>query len=143
MIYQNPAVTADLIVTRIGKNGRLEFLAIERGKDPFKGQFALPGGHLEYGKETLEDAGVRELREETGLIALKRNLRLIGTYSWPTRDPRGHYVTAAYTVLKYKGKVVAGDDAKTFQWLPLKNPPKLAFDHEQIIHDYIKWRKKQ
>jgi 8-oxo-dGTP diphosphatase len=140
-IYRNPAVTADLIVIRQKRN-RLEFLAIERGNEPFKGMFALPGGHINYGQETLEEAGIRELYEETGLAARKRDLRLIGTYSWPARDPRGHYVTAAYAVLKYKGEPKAGDDAKNLIWLPLNNPPKLAFDHDEIVRDYKKWRRK-
>jgi 8-oxo-dGTP diphosphatase len=141
MIFKNPNVTADLIVVR-KLNNQVQFLAIQRGKAPFKGKFALPGGHLEYGKETLEDTGVRELREETGLKTKKKHLRLIGTYSWPNRDPRGHYVTAAFLVTKFRGSVVAGDDAKTYKWLPLNNPPRLAFDHDCIIKDFKRWRKK-
>jgi len=107
MKYKNPCVTADLII----ENNNNEILLILRGKEPFKGMYALPGGHLNYGLETVESAGVRELKEETGLISKIGDLEILGVYSNPNRDPRGHYVTVAYIVKKYSGILEAADDA--------------------------------
>lgn len=133
MKYENPGVAADIIVEREEK-----ILLVRRRNPPFKGMFALPGGFLEYGKETLEETAIRELKEETGLIAEK--LQLLGVYSTPDRDPRGHTVSAVYITETY-GEPKAGDDAAELKFFSLTNLPRLAFDHEAIIKDYIAWRK--
>ncbi|MFY9605856.1 MAG: NUDIX domain-containing protein [Thermoplasmata archaeon] len=86
--WRKPSVTADGIVLKGS-----EMALIRRLKDPFRGSYELPGGFLNYG-ETLEDCVVREVLEETGLKP--RILELVGVYSAPDRDPRGHFVTAVY-----------------------------------------------
>ncbi|MEK6758101.1 MAG: NUDIX hydrolase, partial [Nanoarchaeota archaeon] len=83
--YVNPASTVDLIVFFDGG-----IILIKRKHEPFKDCWALPGGFLELGKETLEQAAVRELFEETSLITNPEELKLVGVYSDPRRDPRGH-----------------------------------------------------
>lgn len=133
--YPRPMLTADCMVT----NSRGEVLLVRRGNDPFKGCWALPGGFMEM-DETIEHCAVRELEEETGLKVSEKDLRLIGVYSAPGRDPRGRTVTAAYAVsgkwIEESGKIaVAGDDAAEVRWWPLNALPPLAFDHAQIVSD--------
>lgn len=133
--YPRPMLTADCMVT----NSRGEVLLVRRGNDPFKGCWALPGGFMEM-DETIEHCAVRELEEETHLKVSEKDLRLIGVYSAPGRDPRGRTVTAAYAVsgkwIEESGKIaVAGDDAAEVRWWPLNALPPLAFDHAQIVSD--------
>ena len=99
--------------------------------------WAIPGGHVEYGKETLEEAAIRELAEETGIKVKVSDLTLLGNYSHPDRDPRDHYISAVYTVDWWKQEPKGGDDAKEAKWFHNEKLPKdLAFDHKQIMHDY-------
>jgi len=135
MEYQNPASTADIIIER-----EKEILLIKRKHEPFKDKWALPGGHLDYGLETLEHAASRELQEETGLITPENQLQLFGVYSAPNRDPRGHYITHVYIAKTIKGTIKPGDDAKDTRFFPLENLPELAFDHNKILKDYLIWR---
>ena len=126
-------LTADCVVVRSGS----EVLLVRRGGEPFKGCWALPGGFMEM-DETIEHCAVRELEEETGLHFAEQELRLIGVYSAPGRDPRGRTVTAAYRVeleerSAENGRPVAGDDAAEVRWWPLAALPPLAFDHAEII----------
>lgn len=132
--YVNPASTVDLIVPYEGG-----IVLIKRKHDPFKDHWALPGGFLELGKETLEEAAARELFEETSLRTDPNKLRLIGVYSDPQRDPRGHVIAHAYEARNYSGELRANDDAaevRVFRELP----DKLAFDHSRILNDYFKNR---
>ncbi len=130
--YVAPALTADAVLLK----GR-EALLIRRGRDPFKGSWALPGGFVEPG-ERVEDACRRELMEETGLKG--DIVDLLGVYSDPGRDPRGPTVTVAY-VLKVSGivQVAAADDADEARWFPLDALPPLAFDHDRILSDAARW----
>ena len=130
--YLNPCVTADIIIER-----REELLLIKRAIEPFRDMWAFPGGDLNYGDETVEETGVRELFEETGLRAKVSDLELIGVYSEPGRDPRGHYVTCAYVARNFRGEIMAKDDARDVRFFPMDNLPELAFDHEKILMDYI------
>lgn len=133
--YINPASTVDLIVLYNG-----EIVLVKRKHEPFKGHWALPGGFLECGKETLEEAAARELFEETSLQTNLNELRLIRVYSDPKRDPRGHIISHVYEVKNYSGNLRANDDAAEVK--VFKNPPKrLAFDHRKIINDYFKYIK--
>ena len=129
--FENPAATVDLIVPY--ENG---IVLIQRKRNPFKGYWALPGGFLNCGKENLEEAAVRELEEETHIIAKPEDLVLFGVNSEPNRDPRGHVISHQYVVKRYEGKPRADDDAanlRIFKTLP----KRLAFDHEKILKDYF------
>jgi 2-dehydropantoate 2-reductase len=121
-------VAADVIVRNGGS-----VLLVERKYEP-KG-WAIPGGFVEYGEKT-EDAAVRELMEETGIKA--ESVTLLGIYSDPARDKRGHVASAVYYT-ESDAEPVAGDDAKTAKFFPLDAlPADLAFDHAKILADYIK-----
>ena len=129
--YPRPMLTADCVVT----NPRREVLLVRRGNDPYRGCWALPGGFMEM-DETIEHCAARELQEETGLAVTESELRLVGVYSAPGRDPRGRTVTAAYAVRVPDGaSAAAGDDAAEGRWWSLDDLPSLAFDHAQIIAD--------
>ena len=128
-----PLLAADIIIELLDEPGR-PIVLIER-KNPPHG-WAIPGGFVDVG-ETLEHAAVREAEEETGLkIKLKA---LLGNYSDPNRDPRGHTVTAVY-VAEAHGSPKAGDDAKNVQVFDPLKPPALAFDHTLVLADYRKFR---
>ena len=131
--WRKPSVTADGIVLRDH-----EIALIKRGKDPFKGSYALPGGFLDYG-ETLEHCVVREVEEETGLKT--EIVGLVGVYSAPDRDPRGHFVTAVFHLNPVGGRLKAGDDAKEAEWVPLDKLPKFAFDHGRIVQEFLSNKK--
>ncbi len=126
--YKKPSLTVDGILVEDEK-----ILLIKRGRGPFKGMYALPGGFVEYGEKT-EDAIVREFKEETGLDV--RISSLVGVYSDPNRDPRDHTVTIVYELQKIGGSLHGGDDAAQAVLFPLNSLPPLAFDHEKIIQDY-------
>jgi 8-oxo-dGTP diphosphatase len=127
--FETIRYTADVVVTTT--DGYV--LLIERGWDPFKGQWALPGGHVDPG-ETSRAAAARELAEEAGVYAAPEELEQIGVFDQPDRDPRGRYVTVAYQLTVIPGTIVeAGDDAANAQWWPLSDLPPLAFDHADIL----------
>lgn len=131
-------LTADCAVV----NRRGELLLVRRGGEPFKGCWALPGGFMEM-DETIEHCAVRELEEETGIRVTEDDLRLIGVYSAPGRDPRGRTVTAAYAVTIDTCTATAGDDAADVRWWPLTELPPMAFDHNQIVCDAFSNARKQ
>jgi 8-oxo-dGTP diphosphatase len=133
--WRKPSVTADGIVLKGN-----DIVLIKRGKEPFKGSYALPGGFLNYG-ERLEECAVREVLEETGVKT--KVVELVGIYSSPDRDPRGHFVTAVYHLEPVGGMLKAGDDAKDAEWVPLDKLPKFAFDHGKIIQDFLSRRKER
>jgi 8-oxo-dGTP diphosphatase len=125
-----PALAADGILV---KNGRI--LLVRRANPPFRLCWAFPGGFVEIG-ETTEDAVVREVLEETGIrTAVKR---LVGVYSDPGRDARGHVVSAAYLLTEKGGTLKGADDAKEARWWPIGRLPKLAFDHGRILKDALR-----
>ena len=131
--YPRPAVTADCIV--MTREDDPKVLLIERGHEPFKGCWAFPGGFMNM-DETTEQCAIRELEEETGLKI--NEIKQIGAYSKVDRDPRGRTITVAYLALVDAPLPVSGqDDAAKAQWFSIKNLPKLAFDHDDIIHDAI------
>ncbi len=105
---------------------------VKRKNDPYKGLYALPGGIVEYG-ERVEEAVVREVLEETGLRCEVK--KLIGVYSDPKRDPRGHFVSVCFLMETVSGELKASSDAEDVKVFNLKNLPKLAFDHEKMIKD--------
>ena len=123
--HKQPSLAADCVV--FDPQGRL--LLIRRKNPPFQGRYALPGGFVEYG-ETTEQAAARELMEETGLRASA--LDLIGVYSDPARDPRGHMVSIAYLVRVESYAPQAGDDAAQAEFVADWQSQALAFDHSTI-----------
>jgi len=128
---KRPTVACDAtIFTKL--DGILHFLAVERGQEPYKGQFALPGGFMEW-EETCEQCVARELEEETGLRGL--DLLQIGAYSDLGRDPRGTIVSVSYMGVLDTADVElrAGDDAAKAMWIAVEGHSPLAFDHELIL----------
>ncbi|MFE5329429.1 NUDIX domain-containing protein [Embleya sp. NPDC056575] len=121
--------TADVVCVRDDDH----VLLIERDWPPFKGAWALPGGWVDEGETNLA-AAVRELAEETGVRVATGDLREIGVWGEPGRDPRGLFVTTAYLAVVPSGTVArAGDDARDARWWPLDALPDLAFDHTRIL----------
>jgi len=106
---------------------------IRRGSEPFRGRWALPGGFVEVG-ETVEEAADREAAEETGLAV--EVARLVGVYSDPERDPRGHNVSVAFIARVLSGELSAGTDASEVAVVD-PDSVELAFDHRKIIEDAL------
>jgi 8-oxo-dGTP diphosphatase len=121
-----PLLTVDALIIYQGK-----LVLIRRKNPPYQNKFALPGGFVEIG-ETVEMAAVREAKEETGLDI--RLLKLMGVYSDPLRDPRGHTVSVCF-LAKGSGNLKAGSDAKGTGLFGLNEIPELAFDHNKIIEN--------
>lgn len=131
MRKQNIAITVDAVIF-YRKSGILKILLIQRKNDPFKGQWALPGGFLEE-NETMEDGAKRELEEETGLKIEK--LQQVAAFGTPGRDPRGRTISIAFVgLIDAEPKIKASDDAQDVKWFDLNDLPNLAFDHSEIIN---------
>jgi len=127
-----PSLAADVIIELLDEPGKV--VLIERRNPPHG--WALPGGFVEVG-ESLERAAVREAEEETGLeVRLKA---LLGLYSDPARDPRGHTVTAVY-IGEAHGRPQGGDDAARAEAFDPMRPPPLVFDHALVLGDYRRFR---
>lgn len=138
--YRNPALTVDGVVLHRQNHSfgddACSVLLIERGRDPFKGRHALPGGFVDYG-EDINNAINREIQEETGLTGLP--FKQFQTFGNPDRDPRGHTVSVVYVavVIGQQPEVAGGDDAVDAAWYPLDRLPDLAFDHALILEKVI------
>lgn len=130
MNYKKPSITVDAIILQ-----DQTILLIKRKNEPFKNKWALPGGFVEYG-ETTEQAVLREIKEETGLLTQIEEL--VGVYSEPHRDPRGHTISIVYHLKKTNGELLAGDDAGDAKFFNLDTLPELSFDHKKIIDEFIK-----
>ncbi|HHJ16107.1 MAG TPA: NUDIX hydrolase [Gammaproteobacteria bacterium] len=128
-----PLLTVDIVIEMHDRPGR-PIVLIERKYPPHG--WALPGGFVDVG-ERLEQAAVREAREETALDV--RLLFLLGCYSDPERDARGHTVSAVY-IATASGEPQAQDDAQNLALYDPAQCPPLVFDHAQIIADYRRWR---
>lgn len=128
--YPRPAVTVDAIL--VSKKNTV--LLIERGRDPFKGTWALPGGFIDMNEE-LETACRRELEEETGLRI--GELKQFRAYGGVYRDPRHRTISVLFYAFTEEELIAcAGDDAAKAQWFPLNQLPDLAFDHGQILKEF-------
>jgi 8-oxo-dGTP diphosphatase len=124
---RTPLLTVDGVVV---ENGAV--LLIRRRNPPFAGRYALPGGFVDVG-ETVEAAVVREVHEETGLdTAIER---LLGVYSDPQRDPRGHTVSVTYLLRRLGGTLAGADDADDARFFLLDALPEVAFDHAHVLAD--------
>ncbi|MEM2637997.1 MAG: NUDIX hydrolase, partial [Candidatus Hadarchaeales archaeon] len=121
----SPRLAVDAVIK--AKNG---IVLVRRKNPPFRGKWALPGGFVKYG-EKVEEALTREVKEETGLeVEIEK---LLGVYSDPSRDPRGHVVSICFLAKVVSGKMRAGSDAaevRIFKKIPWK---RLAFDHAKIL----------
>ncbi len=124
---KTPAVATDIVIKSGGG-----VVLVKRKNKPFRGKWAIPGGFVEYG-ELVEKAAIREAREETGLkVKLDR---IVGVYSDPKRDPRGHVISVCFYAKRISGKLRAASDAadvKIFKNVPWS---ELAFDHAKILND--------
>ncbi len=136
--YPRPMVTVDLVVFALD-DASLRVLLIRRGRDPFAGKWAIPGGFLDM-DETAEDGARRELLEETGL-KLTGPVAPIGFFDRPGRDPRGRTITLAHgaVVRSADHKIRGGDDAAEAAWITTGDPIELAFDHGEILERAIGW----
>lgn len=131
--YEAPALTVDAVIKMNEK-----ILLVRRRREPFRGFWALPGGFVECG-ETVEKAVIREIEEETGLKMIVKDI--LGIYSEPCRDPRGHVVSICF-LGSAEGVPIGGDDAGEAKFFNISeiDSLKLAFDHNNILKDYIKLR---
>ncbi|HEY1689546.1 MAG TPA: NUDIX hydrolase [Solirubrobacteraceae bacterium] len=135
--YPRPMLTADVVVLARGAGDAPRVLLIKRGKAPFAGAWALPGGFVDEGEQVV-DAAPRELHEETGL-RVEGLLRLLGVYDTPGRDPRGWTVSAVYLAqVERELPVTGGDDASEARWFASDELPELAFDHSLIVADALR-----
>jgi 8-oxo-dGTP diphosphatase len=135
--HKNPIPTVDTIIQKDS-----QILFVERKKDPFKGFLVFPGGFVNEG-EKIEDAALREVKEETSLLV--ELVDILGVYSDPARDPRGHMMSTVFIGKispNNKDEAKAGDDAEALKWVDLDNIDRqnIGFDHKKIISDYNKWR---
>lgn len=133
------AVTVDVVILTLARE-RLHVLLVSRGEDPYKGMWAIPGG-FKRPQETLDEAALRELREETG-VESTTVLQQFGAYGDPDRDPRMNVVTVAYlAVVRDVGPIVGGSDAAAAALLDvgevLGGGVELAFDHRRILEDAV------
>ena len=127
--YPHPAVATDCVI--FGFDGlKLQVLLIERGGEPFKGMWALPGGFMKM-DEDAEQCAKRELKEETDLTA--NYIEQFYTFTAPGRDPRERIISIAYYALVKIQNVIGGDDAARAQWFAMDDIPQLAFDHDLIL----------
>jgi len=133
---KTPLFAVDCVV--LDAKGRV--LLIRRGNAPFKGHYALPGGFVDVG-ETVEAACRRELQEETGVKA--GTLRLVGVYSDPKRDPRGHTCSVVFLARVARAAARAGDDAAAAEWVADWSKVVLAFDHARILSDAARMVRKK
>lgn len=127
--YPHPSVTADCVIFGFDGVG-IKVLLIERGLEPFKGKWALPGGFMMI-DETAEDCAKRELEEETGLKNI--SVEQFYTFSDVNRDPRDRVITVAHYALVKLADVKGGDDAASAHWFSMNEIPSLAFDHDRIL----------
>jgi 8-oxo-dGTP diphosphatase len=137
--YPRIDVTVD-VVALAPVDGELHLLVVRRGNPPFEGRWALPGGYLDV-EEDLATSAARELSEETGLEVAPSELRQLGAYGAPDRDPRGRTISVAHVLrLDAPSEAAGGDDAAEAAWVEVGKAldDGLAFDHEQIVRDAIR-----
>jgi len=129
--YEHPSITVDVVIFRLVETS-LQTLLIQRRDAPFADQWAFPGGFIKM-DESLDDAALRELREETSITGV--NIDQLRAFGELNRDPRGRVISVAYLALipPEDIKIKAGDDAAQVQWFTVNSVPNLAFDHASIL----------
>ena len=135
---RNPVPTIDIILSENSNSNKV--LIIKREKDPFKDYFSLPGGFVNEG-EKVEDAVRREAEEE--LLVKVEPIDILGVYSDPNRDPRGHIMSITFIAKITSGELKAGDGIAELRWIEINNLTniKFGFDHSKILDDYQSWLK--
>jgi 8-oxo-dGTP diphosphatase len=135
--YKIPSITTDIFIF----DDDLNFILIKRKNEPYKDCWAIPGVFVEYG-ETVENAAIREAKEETSIDV--ELMDLVNVYSKPDRDPRGHTITVAYTAKGNFADKKADSDACDISIFNEKKIDEIdiAFDHKEIIKDCLKTAKK-
>lgn len=128
--YPGPSLAVDAVWI-----AGTQILLVRRGRPPFRGHWALPGGFVEV-NESVEQAVLRELEEETGLRPVR--YRFLGVYSRPGRDPRGPSASVAFLMRGRPSSPRGGSDAREASWLPLARTHALAFDHSEIVADAVR-----
>ena len=128
--YEHAAVTTDCVIFTY-EDWKLKVLLVRRGGEPFKGEWAFPGGFLRN-DESAEQGALRELFEETSLTPSSPIVEF-GVFSDPDRDPRERVITIAWYALVKPSEVLGGDDADEAAWFPVDELPSLAFDHNKIF----------
>jgi len=131
--YERPSVTVDVVIFTL-REGELCVLLVQRKNWPHKGMWAIPGGFIQM-DESLEDAARRELAEETGVDDPDIYLEQLYTFGQPDRDPRTRVITVAYFALVSSENLHLrpDSDAAAAEWFSAYKPPKLAFDHDDIL----------
>lgn len=127
--YEHMGVTTDCVIFTY-EDWQLKVLLVRRGGEPYKGEWAFPGGFMRM-DETAEQGALRELREETALVPSA--IGQLGVFSDVDRDPRERVITIAWYALVKPHEVVGGDDADEAAWFPVDDIPTLAFDHRKIF----------
>jgi 8-oxo-dGTP diphosphatase len=131
--YASPALAVDGVWFDRGR-----VLLVRRGRPPFRGAWAFPGGFVEL-RETVEAAVAREIHEETGLRA--RPVGIVGVYSGPHRDPRKPTTSVVFWMRGRARRPRGADDAADARWVPLAEARGLAFDHDRILRDAVRQRR--
>ena len=129
--YDRPSVAVDVLLFTI-ESGQLQVLLVQRGEEPFKDQWCLPGGFVKM-KESLDEAAVRELEEESGVKNVY--LEQLYTFGSPKRDPRTRVISVTYMALttRFRWTLRASGDVYQAEFFPITDLPKLAFDHQDIF----------
>lgn len=141
--YPMPAITSDIIICRDSDTakGGIEICLIERGEDPWKGKFAMPGGHFDVNSDkSIAHCAARELEEETNIVVQPEDLLFIGFADAKDRDPRGRYVTFVYVIIltqEQENTLLVKSDAKSFKWFDIDNLPEMAADHADLIKEFV------
>jgi 8-oxo-dGTP diphosphatase len=144
-ILETGMSTVDMVISVPNEGGvknGCKILLIKRGRPPFVGMWATPGGNIDEGEEP-QDAVIRELEEETGLILEQTDIKFVGVFDKPYRDPRNkNCISYAFAIkLDSTQNVTAGDDATECEWLEFnkfgETNVEMAFDHNEIIKEAL------
>lgn len=134
--YEHPRMAVTVDVALFAVDGTPDILLIQRGKEPFAGKWALPGGFIDM-EERAADAAARELAEETGVEGVQ--LVFLDYFDAINRDPRGRTLSLTFRGVAERAEtpIRADDDAADVRWFPVAALPPLAFDHDRIVAEAL------